>query len=355
MEELGSGNRLGESQPLPIISPKVSGIRSSSGRFDSSITRKMSDLSLNVLRASRESGVVSPTESPRTPRAQKWRELSDEQGPACLELRSWWIANSDRVFMDIPKAAFKHLNLYSNIDPGPAFIGSNDQVDGKSRHYYNGNEVSWCGKKFIIAQGPTEPGVHQFWMLCCKEASVVVQCSPQTEAGKRKFTPYYEPEAGSCYKAGGFQVTTMASPLFEPRVHTLVVEGRNRSLELEYREESEERRHPFRHISLTEWPDHGAYPDLAELLQVIASLPEEGVLFHCSAGVGRSGVAAALHMLQLAEKYDRKFIFGRDPLDVATDLVRTLRTVRPACVQSHKQFYQILDAATIYVGRVTSL
>ena len=112
------------------------------------------------------------------------------------------------------------------------------------------------------------------------------------------------------------------------------------------------------HFWFLQWPDHGVprkkdgslapYPVLAFVTRVLRHPASGPILWHCSAGVGRSGAAVALaHGM---DSFDRG-----DNVDLV-HIIATLRQDRVAQVQTVKQYELVQEALILYAqGKKQSL
>ena len=113
-------------------------------------------------------------------------------------------------------------------------------------------------------------------------------------------------------------------------------------------------------LHFTTWPDHGV-PDkdqmdqfdtmIGETLKVLRNQSEQGVLVHCSAGVGRTGTFLALvHLIATFE--EQKLQGNASEITLSPfSTVRRLREQRLYQVQTEAQYRFIYRYLTSYLRK----
>ncbi|TRY85255.1 hypothetical protein DNTS_003558 [Danionella cerebrum] len=171
-------------------------------------------------------------------------------------------------------------------------------------------------KAYIATQGPLAETTEDFWrMLWEHNSTIVVMLTKLREMGREKCHQYWPAERSARYQ--------------------YFVDGQSRTI---------------RQFQFTDWPEQGV-PKTGEgfidfIGQVHKTKEQFGqdgpITVHCSAGVGRTGVFITLSIVLERMRYEG-----------VVDLfqtVKTLRTQRPAMVQTEDQYQLCYRAALEYLG-----
>lgn len=221
-----------------------------------------------------------------------------------------------------------HKNRYSNILPPDA-----TRIVLQDGGYINANMIDLGGMFMIACQGPTDETIEDFWtMILQHRTPAILMLTPLIEREKVKCACYW-PKVGSIAKYGSITVLGVSSNTL---TDTLTV-----SKLLVLRRQSRGELLPFGfefnmvyHIHYTGMPDFGV-ADCEEILLVISLLisvleDDRPFVCHCSAGVGRTGVfAAILRCLKTNE--------------TPVAAIRSLRVQRHGMVQNRAQFRKVKE------------
>ncbi|XP_061587716.1 receptor-type tyrosine-protein phosphatase F [Cololabis saira] len=194
-------------------------------------------------------------------------------------------------------------------------------------------------KAYLATQGPLAETTEDFWrMLWEHNSTIVVMLTKLREMGREKCHQYWPAERSARYQY--FVVDPMAEysmPQYILREFkvTDARDGQSRTI---------------RQFQFTDWPEQGV-PKTGEgfidfIGQVHKTKEQFGqdgpITVHCSAGVGRTGVFITLSIVLERMRYEG-----------VVDLfqtVKTLRTQRPAMVQTEDQYQLCYRAALEYLG-----
>nr|XP_033771428.1 receptor-type tyrosine-protein phosphatase F [Geotrypetes seraphini] len=194
-------------------------------------------------------------------------------------------------------------------------------------------------KAYIATQGPLAETTEDFWrMLWEHNSTIVVMLTKLREMGREKCHQYWPAERSARYQY--FVVDPMAEysmPQYILREFkvTDARDGQSRTI---------------RQFQFTDWPEQGV-PKTGEgfidfIGQVHKTKEQFGqdgpITVHCSAGVGRSGVFITLSIVLERMRYE-------GVVDMF-QTVKTLRTQRPAMVQTEDQYQLCYRAALEYLG-----
>lgn len=215
---------------------------------------------------------------------------------------------------------------------------------------------------YIATQGPLSSTVCDFWQMVWEsESTLIVMLTVLTERGRAKCHQYW-PKVG----------TTPLKATNTLTIHTNSEQNHGHYIrrEMTIKENSGACRNVTQ-LQYTAWPDHGvpddagAFIDFTQLcsnlrnhralIPTVVDPDEEGeervldppMIVHCSAGVGRTG---ALILCEVA----MALIARRQPL-YPLDLVRTMRTQRPMCIQNASQYKFVCESIqTAYSQRISN-
>lgn len=241
-------------------------------------------------------------------------------------------------------------NRYANVLPFDynrvKISGEDDYINASTIQQQDGEVPAW---KYIAAQGPLASTVADFWtMVLEKNCSVIIMLTRTIENNHIKCADYFSHPVGETAKYGDYRVTTTSA-------EQVTQDITRRMLQLKHHKTQQV--HQVAHYHYHRWPDFGVPCSTEPIRRLVRLLWEgsshqgqEGVLVHCSAGIGRTGTLMAIDIVlrrlwAMAE--------GSDPpspaaVKLATDLpsvVAALRKQRKGMVQTAEQYlfcYQAL-------------
>lgn len=217
----------------------------------------------------------------------------------------------------------------------------------------NSNSRSSSRGLYVAAQGPLDPVVEDFWLMVWQNGSnIVVNLANQQENGSCKYDTYHPDRTGVSMTFGIFTVTLEEEI---SGLHKDIITIRKLSLK---NSAIKSKRDIFQ-VHFTGWPDHGVPSTTDSFLEVIKHVntlyrnsvysPQGlgkvtgsstgGIIVHCSAGLGRTGVFIAAHFLiQLAtERFYSYEGCDMDKIDIV-DILKQMRICRSGMIQTWSQF-----------------
>ncbi|XP_061680646.1 protein tyrosine phosphatase receptor type Fa isoform X3 [Syngnathoides biaculeatus] len=223
-------------------------------------------------------------------------------------------------------------------------------------------------RAYVATQGPLAETAEDFWrMLWEHNSTIIVMLTKLREMGREKCHQYWPAERSARYQY--FVVDPMAEynmpqyilrefKVTDARVRgdrrssvfalaAPLATGRERSSVL-VRQDGQSR--TIRQFQFSDWPEQGVPKSGEGFIDFIGQVHKTKEQFgqdgpitvHCSAGVGRSGVFITLSIVLERMRYEG-----------AVDIfhtVKTLRTQRPAMVQTEDQYQLCYRAALEYLG-----
>lgn len=238
-------------------------------------------------------------------------------------------------------------NRYSNVLPNESSRVHLDELEGYGSDYINANhidgQVPSQEKAYILTQAPLPATFGDFWrMIWEHNCPLIVMLTRLWERSAPKADIYW-PEEGATLEFPYLSVSstkTIALKYLTIRHFTLSTSQCGFRLTRECVQ-----------IHYSEWPDFGVPRTnkyVLRLLELIdlyqAELSTKGVCgplaFHCSAGLGRTGTLAAIHIAI------QNFLHGT-PVDI-TSIVLSMRRQRSKVVQTPDQYefvYRVVDEA----------
>ncbi|KAL6658303.1 hypothetical protein ACP70R_003889 [Stipagrostis hirtigluma subsp. patula] len=183
---------------------------------------------------------------------------------------------------------------------------------------------------FISTQGPLVNTFEDFWQMVYENRCPVIVMLTKFDSVK---CDEYLPLSKEHEDFGKFTIKITKTR----KDGQLVLRG----VKLQQRESDVV--HSLLHIEYSEWPDHGVPNSTAAVRQILKRLyyvpreqpivaPEQPVVAHCSAGIGRTGAYITIH------NTIERILLGEQG---AVDLVETvtkLRSKRPGMVQTEEQY-----------------
>ena len=277
------------------------------------------------------------------------------------------------------KGKTAHLNRYSDILPykySVVQLDTSDHADANS--YINANYIPtpFCKNfnshiitnkncdendlSFIACQGPKSNTVEDFWrMVKQQNIGVIVMLCRVTEGGRSKCEEYWPAQGEAVsYSKSGIHVACDRDESETENLHY-------RDITLTFTDSEESIK--VKQIQYSGWPDHGvpqesALEDFDKLMEFCTTESErqhgdqsgEKMLFHCSAGIGRTGTLLTLmHVTQglKAAQAEAKEI----SMVPVFSTLRRLREYRFHLVQTDVQYIFIYQYLSIYLKKLALL
>uniref|UniRef100_K1QP19 Receptor-type tyrosine-protein phosphatase mu n=1 Tax=Magallana gigas TaxID=29159 RepID=K1QP19_MAGGI len=147
---------------------------------------------------------------------------------------------------------------------------------------------------YIAAQGPIVSTIEDFWQMVWQEdVYVIAMVTNLSEGGTIKCAKYWPDNTGDKIKIDIFGIQLDSEKTYSSfLIHQLQLTNLKTKASRQ-----------ITHLQYTSWPDHGT-PDPLELLmyhqyvtKAMRKHPENKLLVHCSAGIGRTGTFIALDAL----------------------------------------------------------
>jgi netrin-G3 ligand len=192
---------------------------------------------------------------------------------------------------------------------------------------------------YIATQGPLNETVEDFWrMLWEHNSTIVVMLTKLREMGREKCAQYWPSERSARYQY------FVVDPLAEYNMPQYILR------EFKVTDARDGQSRTIRQFQFTDWPEQGVPKSGEGFIDFIGQVHktkeqfgQEGpISVHCSAGVGRTGVFISLSIVLERMQYE-------GVVDVF-QTVRTLRTQRPAMVQTEDQYQFCYRAALEYLS-----
>nr|XP_023410387.1 receptor-type tyrosine-protein phosphatase F [Loxodonta africana] len=194
-------------------------------------------------------------------------------------------------------------------------------------------------KAYIATQGPLAESTEDFWrMLWEHNSTIIVMLTKLREMGREKCHQYWPAERSARYQY------FVVDPMAEYNMPQYILR------EFKVTDARDGQSRTIRQFQFTDWPEQGV-PKTGEgfidfIGQVHKTKEQFGqdgpITVHCSAGVGRTGVFVTLSIVLERMRYE-------GVVDMF-QTVKTLRTQRPAMVQTEDQYQLCYRAALEYLG-----
>jgi protein tyrosine phosphatase len=222
-------------------------------------------------------------------------------------------------------------------------------------------EVPSSERAYILTQAPLPHTFSDFWqMVWEQQCSVVLMLTKFLESGRQKAEQYW-PQDGescsyrfirvsvlSCEERGSITVRHMRLErvMSRPLAQTVEIDFERGLYDSAELSDGEPCSRDIYHVHYTGWPDFGVPESTADMLQLLqltnelrVKLEAQGetharkgpLVVHCSAGLGRAGTLAAIHI-----SLDR-WLHGLT-IDVPRT-VRKMRGFRANLIQTPQQYY----------------
>ncbi|XP_074492953.1 protein tyrosine phosphatase receptor type Fa isoform X12 [Sebastes fasciatus] len=276
---------------------------------------------------------------------QKLTQIPPGETVTVMELEFKKLANSKAhtsrfISANLPCNKFK--NRLVNIMPFESTRVSLQPIRGvEGSDYINASFIDGYRqqKAYMATQGPLAETTEDFWrMLWEHNSTIVVMLTKLREMGREKCHQYWPAERSARYQY------FVVDPMAEYNMPQYILR------EFKVTDARDGQSRTIRQFQFTDWPEQGV-PKTGEgfidfIGQVHKTKEQFGqdgpITVHCSAGVGRTGVFITLSIVLERMRYEG-----------VVDLfqtVKTLRTQRPAMVQTEDQYQLCYRAALEYLG-----
>ncbi|XP_028258984.1 protein tyrosine phosphatase receptor type Fa isoform X2 [Parambassis ranga] len=276
---------------------------------------------------------------------QKHTQIPPGETVTAMELEFKKLANSKAhtsrfISANLPCNKFK--NRLVNIMPFESTRVCLQPIRGvEGSDYINASFIDGYRqqKAYIATQGPLSETTEDFWrMLWEHNSTIVVMLTKLREMGREKCHQYWPAERSARYQY------FVVDPMAEYNMPQYILR------EFKVTDARDGQSRTIRQFQFTDWPEQGV-PKTGEgfidfIGQVHKTKEQFGqdgpITVHCSAGVGRTGVFITLSIVLERMRYEG-----------VVDLfqtVKTLRTQRPAMVQTEDQYQLCYRAALEYLG-----
>ncbi|XP_072947209.1 tyrosine-protein phosphatase Lar isoform X3 [Epargyreus clarus] len=192
---------------------------------------------------------------------------------------------------------------------------------------------------YIATQGPLPDTTDDFWrMLWEHNSTIIVMLTKLKEMGREKCHQYWPSDRSVRYQC------FVVDPIAEYNMPQYILR------EFKVTDARDGASRTVRQFQFTDWPEQGVPKSgegfidfLGQVHKTKEQFGQDGpITVHCSAGVGRTGVFITLSTVLERMQYE-------GVVDVF-QTVRTLRTQRPAMVQTEDQYDFCYRAALEYLG-----
>ncbi|XP_023959660.1 receptor-type tyrosine-protein phosphatase F isoform X11 [Chrysemys picta bellii] len=276
---------------------------------------------------------------------QKLSQVPPGESVTAMELEFKLLANSKAhtsrfISANLPCNKFK--NRLVNIMPYELTRVCLQPIRGvEGSDYINASFIDGYRqqKAYIATQGPLAETTEDFWrMLWEHNSTIVVMLTKLREMGREKCHQYWPAERSARYQY------FVVDPMAEYNMPQYILR------EFKVTDARDGQSRTIRQFQFTDWPEQGV-PKTGEgfidfIGQVHKTKEQFGqdgpITVHCSAGVGRTGVFITLSIVLERMRYE-------GVVDMF-QTVKTLRTQRPAMVQTEDQYQLCYRAALEYLG-----
>ncbi|XP_073671426.1 protein tyrosine phosphatase receptor type Fa isoform X7 [Paramisgurnus dabryanus] len=295
-----------------------------------------------------EAGTCGSTEVPARSlytHIQKLTQIPPGDAVTAMELEFKKLANSKAhtsrfISASLPCNKFK--NRLVNIMPFESSRVCLQPIRGvEGSDYINASFIDGYRqqKAYIATQGPLAETTEDFWrMLWEHNSTIVVMLTKLREMGREKCHQYWPAERSARYQY------FVVDPMAEYNMPQYILR------EFKVTDARDGQSRTIRQFQFTDWPEQGV-PKTGEgfidfIGQVHKTKEQFGqdgpITVHCSAGVGRTGVFITLSIVLERMRYE-------GVVDMF-HTIKTLRTQRPAMVQTEDQYQLCYRAALEYLG-----
>ncbi|KAI6205229.1 hypothetical protein M3Y94_00769000 [Aphelenchoides besseyi] len=203
---------------------------------------------------------------------------------------------------------------------------------GVAYDYIHANYVATpiSDKRFILAQGPVDGTVVDFWhMIALEESDSIIMLCNIVEKGMNKCASYWPSESGQKCVYGDVEVTNNNVRQLTPEEMTVRIS----ILTLRCKIDGKETVREVRHYHWVDWPDRGVPPPRLTALVLLSHVrgSKKPIVVHCSAGIGRTGTIVAIEFI--LERLQQGI-----PCEAMDELLKELRNQRPYAIQTDLQY-----------------
>ncbi|XP_077981464.1 receptor-type tyrosine-protein phosphatase delta-like [Glandiceps talaboti] len=244
------------------------------------------------------------------------------------------------VSANLPANKFK--NRLVNIMPYESTRVSLQPIRGvDGSDYINASFIDGYRMRnaYIATQGPLAETTEDFWrMLWEHNSTIIVMLTKLREMGREKCHQYWPAERSARYQY------FVVDPMSEYNMPQYILR------EFKVTDARDGQSRTIRQFQFTDWPEQGVPKSGEGFIDFIGQVHKTKEQFgqdgpisvHCSAGVGRTGVFITLSIVLERMRYE-------GVVDMY-QTVKTLRTQRPAMVQTEDQYQFCYRAALEYLG-----
>ncbi|CEF65601.1 Protein-tyrosine phosphatase, receptor/non-receptor type domain and Protein-tyrosine/Dual specificity phosphatase domain and Protein-tyrosine phosphatase, catalytic domain-containing protein [Strongyloides ratti] len=239
------------------------------------------------------------------------------------------------VFAEHTKTAFDsnmNKNRYKDIvccDQTRVVL--NGEIDYIHANYVGNKLIT---EKIICCQAPMDSTVNEFWKMIVQDKVVVITKLCQImENNKPRCFQYWPIQVGQLLQFGNVTVKHLNTEQSDPSyalIKLQVIDEQNKiNMAVEI-------------INWNDWPDRLVPKNSTAILKLLRRLQtyKGTMIIHCSAGIGRTGTVAALHIIMSKILNKQSFL--------VYDLVKILRSQRPQSVQTDIQYLFIFKVIADY-------
>ncbi|XP_069498514.1 receptor-type tyrosine-protein phosphatase F isoform X3 [Ambystoma mexicanum] len=276
---------------------------------------------------------------------QKLATIPAGESVTSMELEFKLLANSKAhtsrfISANLPCNKFK--NRLVNIMPYEMTRVCLQPIRGvEGSDYINGSFIDGYRqqKAYIATQGPLAETTEDFWrMLWEHNSTIVVMLTKLREMGREKCHQYWPADRSARYQY------FVVDPMAEYNMPQYILR------EFKVTDARDGQSRTIRQFQFTDWPEQGVPKTGEGFIDFIGQVHKTKEQFgqdgpisvHCSAGVGRTGVFITLSIVLERMRYE-------GVVDMF-QTVKTLRTQRPAMVQTEDQYQLCYRAALEYLG-----
>lgn len=232
--------------------------------------------------------------------------------------------------VDIDDHSIYSKNRYHDIVPKKK---TRVLLNNSYNNYINANWVNSPYSRSILTQAPLEETIEDFWKMVWEQnINIIVMVTNIKENGRTKSTFYWSPKIPN--DSESIAINEHKVPIITKNAFGSIIVS---TLELVWKGQKK----IVSHVHFPDWNDFQtpkSTESIHELLKIINKLEKEyhndpiknPILYHCSAGIGRSGTLLAIRM---GFEY-----LNRNIKPVIPKIVTNIRTARAQCVQTVDQY-----------------
>ena len=310
----------------------------------------LSSVSSSVPFANRARSKTPRLLSPMAQQQQKPTLTSDEESLIMDEfdtMKSALHAQKQKIYEGSFAPENRSKNRYRDVLPFEETRVKLEPVAGDAHSdYINANiihgEVSHAladsraasAQHYICCQAPLPNTIYDFWRMVVQfRVPVVVMLTKLEEKSRTKAHAYWPHSVGESQRFADIMVTLKLQKCLMENIILRVIEVRRHTPDGAFSEP-----HQLSHLHYTEWPDFGipesteVMRELIKELDIRKTSPQNPIVVHCSAGIGRAGTFLAIHIA-----LQKHLTCPHHPLSIR-DTVLKLRQQRHGMVQSKDQY-----------------